>query len=161
VRAIRIGSFAALTLLACATLLGGCAFGTRNARLVYPPAETAAATAPESEVGTVSLAVADARTGERMIVGHVRNALSMKTADVVITESPVDWVKRALERELQNAGVRVVTEQEGAARLTPASSGSSATRTSSTAGTSISRPIWRSPGAPSRATCSWERAARA
>lgn len=123
-RTISIGRFgrvgglvACFAWLVCAASLGGCAFGTRNARLVYPPPETTGATAPGPEVGTVSLVVADGREGERMIVGHVRNGLAMKTADIVVTESPVDWVRRALEIELANAGVRVVGGDGGGARL--------------------------------------------
>lgn len=98
-------------------LLAGCAFGTRQPTLIYPPA---------SESGEKSIAHADARPSpknvqivlkpftdqrsNKKVVGTVRNALGMRTAEVIPTNSVTDWVTQALGTELRNDGYTVVSE---------------------------------------------------
>ena len=103
--------------LVSVVLLAGCAFGTRQPTLIYPPA---------SESGEKSIAHADARPGpknvqivlkpftdqrsNKKVVGTVRNALGMRTAEVIPTNSVTDWVTQALGTELRNDGYTVVSE---------------------------------------------------
>ena len=103
--------------LVSVVLLAGCAFGTRQPTLIYPPA---------SESGEKSIAHAEARPSpknvqivlkpftdqrsNKKVVGTVRNALGMRTAEVIPTNSVTDWVTQALGTELRNDGYTVVSE---------------------------------------------------
>lgn len=102
-------------------LLAGCAFGTRQPTLVYPPqaasgesgvAHAASAPAPEA-VKIVLKQFSDQRSDKR-VVGTVRNAFGMKTADVIPTNEVADWVTEAIRSELQKAGYTVVDESTAA-----------------------------------------------
>jgi hypothetical protein len=102
--------------LVSVVLLAGCAFGTRQPTLIYPPA---------SESGEKSIARAEVKpspknvqivlkpfTDERSnkkVVGTVRNALGMRTAEVIPTNSVSEWVTQALATELRNDGYTVVS----------------------------------------------------
>ncbi len=97
-------------------LLGGCAFGTREATLVYPPAPDGEAKAAPGKVAKAEprepkiqlFQFRDERT-EKAMVGTVRNGYGMRTADVISNNSVTDWVTQALKLELQNRGFTVVT----------------------------------------------------
>lgn len=97
--------------------LSGCAFGTRQPTLIYPPAvesgekavaHAAAMPSPKS-VQIVLKPFTDQRS-DKKVVGTVRNALGMRTADVIPTNSVTDWVTQALGTELRNNGYTVVSE---------------------------------------------------
>lgn len=103
--------------LVSVVLLAGCAFGTRQPTLIYPPA---------SEPGEKSIAHAEVKPSrknvqivlkpftdqrsDKKVVGTVRNALGMRTAEVIPTNSVTDWVTQALGTELRNNGYTVVSE---------------------------------------------------
>ena len=97
------------TILGCISFLAGCAFGTRQPTLIYPPAaETgaapvAAAKPAPKNVQIVLNAFVDQRS-DKKVVGTVRNGFGMRTADVIPTNSVPDWVTQALKTELQNNG---------------------------------------------------------
>lgn len=100
-------------LLASTLLLGGCAFGVRNATLRYPPAPEAgvvpAARAAEvaPRKGEIALLpIKDART-DKSKLGTVRNGFGMKTADVVTADDIPLWLTGALRTELARAGYQV------------------------------------------------------
>lgn len=100
--------------LICITLLGGCAFGTRQPTLIYPPAPESGATpvanaAAKSAPKNVQIILnpfVDERSDKKG-VGTVRNGFGMRTADVIPTNSVPDWVTQALKTELQNHGYTV------------------------------------------------------
>lgn len=102
-------------LILTAAYLGGCAFGIREVPLTYPPAvdktgSSAATTphqVPKNGVEVIIGTVKDNRTVTHRI-GNVRNAFGMDTADVVATNNVRNWVVKALEWELDNAGYSVV-----------------------------------------------------
>lgn len=103
--------------LVSVVLLAGCAFGTRQPTLTYPPA---------SEPGEKSIAHAEVKPSpknvqivlkpftdqrsDKKVVGTVRNALGMRTAEVIPTNSVTDWVTQALGTELRSNGYTVVSE---------------------------------------------------
>lgn len=105
----------AFALLVVSTL-SGCAFGTRTPTLFYPPepesglVESAQATEsvlPEGK--TIILAkFSDERTDKR-VVGTMRNAYGMRTADVIPTNDVAEWVTQAVGTELQASGYRVAS----------------------------------------------------
>ena len=104
--AIRSGCF-----LFVAAALAGCAFGTRQASLTYPPAavEQAAVSDAVTKKTTIVLnKFGDERT-DKSIVGTVRNGFGMRTADVVPTTEVSDWVTKAVGTELRANGYRVVS----------------------------------------------------
>lgn len=108
------------TTLVSVVLLAGCAFGTRQPTLIYPPAaessaipvaQAAAKPAPRN-VQIVLNPFSDQRS-DKKVVGTVRNAFGMRTADVIPTNSVPDWVMQALKTELQNSGYTVATGTAG------------------------------------------------
>lgn len=100
-------------------VLAGCAFGTRQPTLVYPPASepadkmaahAAVAVAPvRKNVQIVLKPFVDARSDKR-VVGTVRNALGMRTADVIPTNDVSGWVTQAVAAELEKNGYTVVSQ---------------------------------------------------
>jgi hypothetical protein len=106
-----------LVLLAGFSVMTGCAFGTRQVPLVYPPERAsedpgpkiakAAGTVPVAGQPIILLPFTDQRADKRLI-GEVRNGWGMRTADVVTDRDIVDWVTRAVAMELENAGYQVV-----------------------------------------------------
>jgi len=103
--------------LVSVAFLSGCAFGTRQPTLIYPPAvesgeksvaHAAAKPSPKS-VQIVLKPFTDQRS-DKKVVGTVRNALGMRTADVIPTNSVTDWVTQALGTELRDNGYTVVSE---------------------------------------------------
>ena len=108
--------------------LSGCAFGTRQPTLIYPPAAESgekavahAAVMPSPKSVQLVLKPFTDQRSDKKVVGTVRNALGMRTADVIPTNSVTDWVTQALGTELRNNGYTVVSEIP-----TSASPGSSA-----------------------------------
>lgn len=94
--------------------LSGCAFGTRQPTLTYPPAAEAgdaAVAAPVASVTakgkTVILSNFRDERSDKTVVGTVRNGFGMRTADVVPTNSVTDWVTQALGSELRASGFEV------------------------------------------------------
>lgn len=95
--------------------LAGCAFGTREATLNYPPASDddakvalAKVVKPEPREPKIQLLqFRDERT-EKGLVGTVRNGYGMRTADVIAKNSVTEWVTQALKLELQNRGFTVL-----------------------------------------------------
>jgi len=101
--------------LLAAAVLSGCAFGTRQPTLSYPPpADPAAAAAAANVVPAPAkrarIVLADFRDerSDRTVVGTVRNGFGMRTADVVPTNSVADWVTEAVGTELRANGYTVV-----------------------------------------------------
>jgi hypothetical protein len=109
-----------ITILVLIGLLGGCAFGTRQPTLIYPPAPQSGATpvanaAPKSAPKDVQILLdpfVDERSDKKG-VGTVRNGFGMRTADVIPTNSVADWVTQALKTELQNEGYTVDVASAG------------------------------------------------
>ena len=103
--------------LVSAVLLSGCAFGTRQPTLIYPPAVEsgeksvahAAVTPSPKNVRIVLKPFTDQRS-DKKVVGTVRNAFGMRTADVIPTNSVTDWVTQALGTELRNNGYTVISD---------------------------------------------------
>lgn len=96
-------------------VLAGCAFGTRQPTLIYPPAsETGskavaqAAVAPARKNVQIALKPFVDQRSNKKVVGTVRNALGMRTADVIPTNNVSDWVTHAVMTELQNHGYSVI-----------------------------------------------------
>lgn len=104
------------TKLVLLVFLAGCAFGTRNATLIYPPkpesqtvsvAQAAAAPAAKN-IALVLAPFSDQRT-DKKVIGTMRNGFGMRTADVVAMNSVSDWVTQAIKTELENSGYSVKT----------------------------------------------------
>jgi hypothetical protein len=96
--------------------LAGCAFGTRNATLNYPPkADTGAVqtaqAAPRPAPKNVQIVIGNFtdQRKDKKVVGTMRNGFGMRTADVVAMNSVPDWVTQAIKMELENGGYSVVT----------------------------------------------------
>ena len=106
--------------LASILCLTGCAFGTRQPTLIYPPVSSsvessvahAAPIPPAKNIQIVLVPFADQRSNKE-VVGTVRNSFGMKTADVVPTNSVPDWVFQAIRTELQNNGYTVISGTSG------------------------------------------------
>ena len=104
------------TTLVFVVFLAGCAFGTRNATLVYPPKPESqtvpvaqAAAAPVAKnIALVLAPFSDQRT-DKKVIGTMRNGFGMRTADVVAMNSVPEWVTQAIKTELENAGYSVAT----------------------------------------------------
>lgn len=100
-------------------LLAGCAFGTRQPTLIFPPASEPAdklaahAAVPPAgkNVQLVLKPFVDARSDKR-VVGTVRNALGMRTADVIPTNDVSDWVTQAVATELEKNGYTVINQAD-------------------------------------------------
>ena len=121
----------ALTSIALLSLLftSGCAFGTRHAKITYPPdtkaAKSATNAAPVGAQGRIVVQHFDDDRADKRIVGHVRNGFGMKTAEVVCeTEKLDDLVTEALRSELQKAGYEVLDNTSQNDDGTPVLSGS-------------------------------------
>ena len=108
------------TTLVAVIFLAGCAFGTRNATLIYPPkaesgavpvAQAATRPAPKN-VQIVLGPFSDQRT-DKKVVGTMRNGFGMRTADVVAMNSVPDWVAQAIKMELEDSGYSVATVAGG------------------------------------------------
>jgi len=111
---IRYFRFWAYVFAAC--LMAGCAFGTRVATLIYPPALDGDAkevprnvAKPEPRETKIQLLQFRDERSEKSMVGTVRNGYGMRTADVIPTNSVTDWVTQALKLELQKRGYTVIT----------------------------------------------------
>lgn len=104
-------------LVACAVLAAGCAFGTRQPTLIYPPAAEpgvsgVAQAAPQPAAKNVAIvlnAFGDQRSDKKG-VGTVRNGFGMRTAEVIPTNSVPQWVTEAMRTELKNAGYTLASE---------------------------------------------------
>ena len=127
---IAIRGLRCTTVLVAVILLAGCAFGTRQPTLVYPPAaesgaipaaQAAAKPAPKN-VQIVLGPFSDQRT-DKKVVGTVRNTFGMRTADVIPTNSVADWVAQAMKMELENSGYTVATGGGSAAGASAVVSG--------------------------------------
>lgn len=100
-------------------VLVGCAFGTRQPTLVYPPASEpadkmaahAAVPPARKNVQIVLKPFVDARSDKR-VVGTVRNAFGMRTADVIPTNDVSGWVTQAVATELEKNGYTVVSSPD-------------------------------------------------
>jgi len=95
-------------------LVNGCAFGTRHATLVYPPASRFAASTnatPRAKLGQVSLGTFSDERAEKVVIGYVRNGYGMKTAEVHLDSSVVPFINDATRYELNRAGWEIVDQQ--------------------------------------------------
>ncbi len=110
----------------------GCAFGTREVELLYPPQENVTSTmvgeanaAPAAVVPGVKVILVpfeDLRANQKK-VGQVRNGYGMKTADVNVTNDVSQWLTAALKLELENAGYDVTVSDEADDTVAPLISG--------------------------------------
>lgn len=109
---------AVLILLSSILGITGCAFGTRNAELSYPPKTADGASLISSahakagvpgESREVVVQVTDQRVSRERI-GNVRNGFGMDTANVVTKDDIRLWVESALTSELANAGYTIVAD---------------------------------------------------
>ena len=119
-----VGDIAARPLtsaLFCAFLLSGCAFGDRSVVLEYPPTATGngpvqVAQAAERQLAAGPMIVVDRfddlRT-DRRIIGEVRNAYGMRTANVMVENEVTEWLAGAIVTELEGHGYRVVPPGPG------------------------------------------------
>jgi len=103
--------------LVSVVFLAGCAFGTRQPTLIYPPASESseqsvahAADKPSPKTVRIVLKPFTDQRSDKKVVGTVRNALGMRTADVIPTNSVTDWVTQAMSTELRNKGYTVISE---------------------------------------------------
>lgn len=96
-------------------LLTACAFGTRNATLLYPPkgdagvvpaAQAAVATPAPAKRAVTLVTFVDQRT-DKNAVGTMRNGFGMRTADVLASNSVTNWVTQAVKLELEKRGYAV------------------------------------------------------
>ena len=124
---IAIRGLRGTTMIIAATLLAGCAFGTRHPTLIYPPAvEPSAITAvqaaakPAPKKMQIILGEISDQRSDKNVVGTMRNFYGIRTADVIPTNSVPDWVMQAIKIELQNDGYAVQTESTGGDRPTSA-----------------------------------------
>lgn len=104
--ALRGGCF-----LFVAVALAGCAFGTRQATLTYPPATVHQAVVADAATKNTTIILnkfGDERS-DKSVVGTVRNGFGMRTADVVASSDVSDWVTKAVGTELRANGYRVVS----------------------------------------------------
>ena len=105
---VRWGRFFACC---CAVVLvTGCAFGTRQPTLTYPPIEESKeqpAATPTPKSTKVFLEPFRDERSDKTVVGTVRNGFGMRTADVVPTNSVPVWVTEAIRTELINRGYTV------------------------------------------------------
>ena len=110
--------------MALGITLSGCAFGTREALLQYPP-EGKVSAVPEAQAApsitpkkTEILLVAfnDERDNKRL-VGTVRNGFGMRTADVIAKNNVQTWVFKAAKKELHDAGYVVITKPDASQSL--------------------------------------------
>lgn len=109
-------SILALLLVVVFSCGTGCAFGTRDVELQYPPEENissklaseanAAPLAVQSGKEVLLIRFEDKRT-EKERIGQVRNTYGMVTAKVVAANDVSDWLTNALKTELENAGYQV------------------------------------------------------
>jgi len=111
-------------LLLLSFTLGGCAFGTREAMLRYPPQSEGgaipaahAATTPQFKKTKILLLTFSDQRQDKQIVGAVRNGFGMHTATVVALNDVQEWVSEAVKRELTNAGYAVTTQSAGSQSL--------------------------------------------
>jgi hypothetical protein len=112
-----------LVLLVLAASLGGCAFGTRQVTLTYPPNNTAevvpsvhAETPVSPSQRTIVIDFVDRRS-EQQVIGEVRNGWGMRTADVVPLNSVPNWVVDAVKVDLEGAGYTVLHRDASQASL--------------------------------------------
>lgn len=102
-------------LVSVLVMVGGCAFGTRQPTLIYPPggeaadASNRAVKASPKHIEIVLNPFTDQRT-DKKVVGTVRNGFGMRTADVIPTNSVDGWVTEAVRQELVKDGYEVRTE---------------------------------------------------
>lgn len=114
---IRLRSAVVVAIWASIVPLAGCAFGTRQPTLTYPPPTDAdgrsvahaAASEAHQAVEIVLYPFVDQRS-DKKAVGTVRNALGMRTADVIPTNSVSEWVTEAVAVELQEHGYTVIRD---------------------------------------------------
>ena len=112
---LRFRSLALSAAIGAGTL-GGCAFSTRNATLIYPPASSqgvvaVAQAAPPPAPSDITIAVLPFvdRRSDTTKVGDVRNGFGMKLAPIRTVNSVPVWVRDALALELKNAGYNAAT----------------------------------------------------
>jgi hypothetical protein len=114
-RAVRL-----LLASAVVALLAGCAFGVRNATLLYPPKaepgivpQAQAASPPAARKARIALVTFIDQRTEKKAVGTMRNGFGMRTADVLATNSVTDWVTQAVKMDLEKSGYTVVSAVGG------------------------------------------------
>jgi hypothetical protein len=110
-----------LLVLGVFSVLTGCAFGTRQVTLTYPPAAVSEASGPKTAEAATTVSGAtkpvilvpftDQRADKRSI-GEVRNGWGMRTADVITDRDVAEWVTRAVMMELTRAGYQVMSRNE-------------------------------------------------
>jgi hypothetical protein len=124
-----------LGIVIAATMMSGCAFGTRHVNLSYAPG-LGAMPAGTSSSGRVAVAkfedARNLRQGTGSLLGKVRNGYGIPTASVLANQDPVLWVNEGVARALTAQGLTVervnsVQEAGGApivsGRVTRASGG--------------------------------------
>jgi hypothetical protein len=95
--------------LAAICLVSGCAFGTRNVDLRYDSYPIEAAAKGKVALGEVREGVQKNKQGKPKI-GIVRNGYGWETAEVLANNSPAEWLREALGKELKNLGYEVVKD---------------------------------------------------
>lgn len=103
---MRTKLFAMLLVSVLLLDINGCAFGTRRPILEYSPITSIR---PSNNIVLQVIQLEDNRS-DKNIIGNVRNAWGMKTADVVTDTNISRWITSALKSELKNAGYTVVDE---------------------------------------------------
>ncbi len=119
-----------LAVLLCSLFTSGCAFGTRHAKVTYPPAtsktnKVALISAPAGSQGEIVLEPFTDDRADKRVVGHVRNGFGMKTAEVVADNDLAEVLNQAVRSELTRAGYTLLSATDSAAtQKVPAIGGS-------------------------------------
>lgn len=114
--------------LICSLFASGCAFGTRQAKITYPPTgsqgeKVGLIGAPAGSHGEIVLEKFNDDRADKTLVGHVRNGYGIKTAKVVGEPDLTSVVNEAVRCELVRAGYAVQTPADATATNTPVISG--------------------------------------
>lgn len=104
-------------LLLVLNFLSGCAFGERQATLVYPPETENGQPINQLQISSpkkvqVILGEFEDNRTDKTRVGTVRNGLGMETADVVTSNSVSGWVMDAVREELKNNGYTIINSSD-------------------------------------------------
>ncbi len=102
------------SLFTVASLNLGCAFGTRSVNVAYEDCVSSpSATTIERAVSVGEFNhTLELDKKERPIIGCVRNGYGMRTAKVVASNNPSEWVKEAFAKELRTMGYQVSNESD-------------------------------------------------
>ncbi len=115
-----------LGLFGLVPFINGCAFGTRHATLVYPPAAgmvVVSNTPPRTPLGQVSVGTFSDERPDKVLIGYVRNGYGIQTAEIQLGSGVEPVITDAVRYELKQAGWQVVDPPTGTNSSIPVVSG--------------------------------------